>query len=873
MSPRAGPYYLAYVDQGTAFNPAVHDVMDEYVFRVDFKITEGDKPTLVLDILNPHIGLLNTSRKQWVWFSRMGSNGHIYPLFYGRIMAIPTNLVGEIITVNYIAWPIDFYQQRQALAEAVKVNGPYDAVFIDPAKADDPDTILEAISGSYCVDPITHVVTIEDFIEASDGNVNFTADTHFYDGFTIEVDQQAPLTSVLMDAQVGWDQTARGFLDMQPISPIVTYSGDGVINDWPKSSDQLGSGWSVFTGLASDQNHVESAVVGQIHTHWQNPAREHSDGDQLTLDINYSAFIGTGANAVIWWQEQPGLLDPFSVDGNGDPSPTNIPPHAESTTMYVPLWSVVTALTLRYDAVRPRTERILMLLKADMQATMVDPLVTQYTETIKKTGRNVGYPIVNLLDWTTVAGKYVAIGTVVFPDLPTLPGGQSIQIAIVAGHTGTVEPVFSDIPGGTTVDNQVTWSSLGQNQPSDGNYPDWTALTPVALGTIIVPRYPAYISDTALVAPGLAMFPKTGVEVSEGQIITVGGLTTNAWVCTLGGLTGIGNAFTGSAQWAYIGTIPDGKTMFLATAVSGPTGPLYIIPSFGLHTALHSTLTDGGVTWTNIGQGDIPAGGTIGNVWARSYFDSARGNKSIEYLISIMRAKMRLRGRAVRIGFDCAVDAAIGLNCRQTVTIEDTRIPGGIAVGKVVSVNYKANGETGEEICHVEIGCAIGHANAVTQQPGNYTYVNGYVNGYRVYTDQVITLPDLSDVGYTPPTAPGVDDGLVFTSLHKTDVVISEAVYGTLAKQTIGLNSAFASATQAAILAQTVPGSLAASVNIQNQIAQAQSNSVGLQLELNPIWYSLTLKPLNRPFSNVYRVNLTELTMEKGVDLAGASTP
>lgn len=882
--PVAGSYYLAYVAPGTAFDPTVHNVMDEYVFDLDLKISEGDKPLLTLEILNPHIGLLNTARQQWIWLSRMEANGYIVPRFYGRIMAVPTNLVGEVITVNFISWPIDYFEQLQALAETIKVTGPYDDVFIDPSKVDDPDTILEAVSGTWCINPVTNVVTIEDYIDPSAGNVTITADDHFYDGFEINIDQQAPLTSLLMDAQVGWNQTAIGYVDMGS-QTIQSYGGDGIIDDWPKPLQQLGGGWSVFNSLASDlYNVLHGTFIGTVNYHWNNGEKTHNDGDALSVNLSYSmpGLAGPYKSGVVFFNNQDGYLDPFATDENGDPSPVNIPPHSEQTDMYVPRIDVKTSMTLRYDAVRPRTERILMLMNGDFQATVVDPLVTQYSEKITKQGRDVGRPVVNYLNWLTIAGQSIAINTIVFPDLPTLPGGQSMQIATTAGVAGAVEPNFSDVPGDTTVDNTVVWTSLGQNQPSDGNYADWSAVTNLAPGTIIVPRQVLYTTWTVLLQPGLVQFPQVGVGASLGQVVQ--GSNGYFFACTLDGTTGIvqpswpssyGATVTDAdVEWTCIGNVlPDGKTLFLASAVSGATGAQYLIPPFGASSSLHSIVSDGGVTWVNVGQGDIPAGGTIGNVWAQSYFDTSRGLTSIEYLLSIMRAKMRLRGRAAKIKFDCAANTSLGMDCRQTCLIEDTRIPGGTGLGKITLVNLHVNGDNGEEIVHVEVGCAIGKDNAITTVPGQATYVTGYVTGYRVSTGTIQTLPDLSDVGYTPPTAPGVDDGINFADMNKSQVVVSEQVRGSLANQEAGIALAIASASKAAVLATYGAGTIARSIMLQKEIALAQANTVALQLQKNPIWYDLVLKPLNRPFSNVYRVQLTDLTMPKGIDLAGASTP
>jgi hypothetical protein len=187
--PVAGPYYYAWIDEpdpaalraGTAFDPGVHNVMDEYIFSFRRILNEGDKPRLQLVIRNPHIGLLNASRKQWAWFARE-INGVITPLFCGRLVAAPKQINKELMTVDLVAWPLDYNAQRQKLAETIKASGPYSAVFIETSKRDDPDALLEAISGRYHIDPVTHVVSISDILNGEDGNVDVTADDHLYDG-------------------------------------------------------------------------------------------------------------------------------------------------------------------------------------------------------------------------------------------------------------------------------------------------------------------------------------------------------------------------------------------------------------------------------------------------------------------------------------------------------------------------------------------------------------------------------------------------------------------------------------------------------------------------------------------------------------------
>lgn len=159
------------------------------------------------------------------------------------------------------------------------------------------------------------------------------------------------------------------------------------------------------------------------------------------------------------------------------------------------------------------------------------------------------------------------------------------------------------------------------------------------------------------------------------------------------------------------------------------------------------------------GTGEI----SIGDVRRRQYFPTARGLQSLEYLINIARSHLLLRARAVEVTFNCAFDRAILLSCRMNAQVSDTRLPGGVATGKIISYAFGCNGDTGECIGKVVIGCAIGYGQAVDGSVGDPSYVDaGYVNtGYQFYTNQITVLP-AGDIGYTVPGGVPNDDGLVF---------------------------------------------------------------------------------------------------------------
>jgi hypothetical protein len=882
--PVAGPFFFAWVDQGAAFDPTVHNVMDEYVFSVRRVLAEGQKPVLMLQIRNPHIGLLNVTRKSWAYFSwDSGSTAGIVPLFYGRLVGVPSDIFGEVIEIQFIAWPVDYQKQVQALAESLK-SAPFDPIFVDVAKADDPDTVLEVYSSNWHVDAVTHVVTASDILLGEDGNVDVSADDAFYDSMSMRR-LQAPLTAIQVDASVSWRQTARGFVDIGN-KVFDSYSWDGIYSEWPKPLSPLGAGWSVQYSIAVDVYGTNSALVAQTAGSYQNTARFHSNGDTLALNWSYSVpnLRGGYLSYNLTEKSQSGVVDPFAVDENGDPAPLNIPGSSDITTIYCPLGRVSTSLVLRYDADRQRTERVIFRLTSDLQAVILDPLVSEDSELITLTGRDVGVPLINLLDRTTVSGQHVDVGTIVFPDYPSFPGGTTAQIYTTAGTTAAVEPEFSDVPGTTTTDGTAVATSLGVTAPTD-SATDWTAVSGVAAGTIILPRLPLFVDWTTLVQPGLAQFPQVGVPVSLGDIVR--GANSSYHVCTLAGTTGIvqpgwgtswGSTLTdGSVEWTCLGTaLPDGKTYFLATS-GGVTGAQYLIPPFGANTALHATVSDGsGVVWTSIGPGDIPAGGTSGNVWASQYFTTSRGQRSLQHILSVARARLLKRARAIEISFECAFALCAALTCRKTVTLHDPRISGGVALGKVIRAELSVDGETGVALGKVTMGCAVGNGNVVAEVQGTPAWVAaGWVDvGWQTYNDSTVVLPFSEDIGYTPPVVASIDDGLVFP-LDRSQIVVADVVHGTLDAQVAGIQSSFRSQATAAQLAAlpTQPNS-ALSITRQQIEIQANANSVALQLQRNPIWWDFQIKPVvNGPFNAVYNLQVTPLQVPKMIDLAGASTP
>jgi hypothetical protein len=859
--PIAGPFYAAWVDPSeTTFNSS-HYRMDEYIFSAKRTLAEGEKPLLEIEIQNPHVGILSPGRKYWLWFSWFNGTS-IVPLFFGRVVGSPVQIFEEVITVQLVAWPIDYKQRVQLVAETLKVPPFYDQVFIDVGKRDDPDTILEAHAKVWDVNPVTHVVTANDIITGSDGNVDFTGDDHFYDSMQMTIGQP-PATAILMDASVSWTQTARGTVYIGNYN-FGSLSG-AIISDWPKPLAQIGSGWSVYSSDAYDTGGVESATTFTNSGSYTNTEKTHEIGDCLSANWSVTSPAGPVAGSMmISFSNTTGLVDPFAVDEDGEPSPINIPASQTANYAYVLGYHITATLTLQYAAERKRTERAIFLVRADTQPVLVDPLLSQDSETVSKSGVDVGVPIINLLNWTSIAGTAMQVGQIIFPDNPNVPGGQSVQICVVAGTAGTVEPAFSDVPGFETVDGTITWSSLGQATPPD-NAVDWTALSHVNAGTIILPKRAFYIQYNDLTAPMRHSYAVHSVAVSEGQIIQMP--DGSFQVCTISGT--ITDAYTslspGSAVFATLSKLPSGNTYQIATT-AGVTGPLYMVPPFNEN--LHGTTTDGTVVWTCIGSGDIPAGGIPGDVHAATYFATDRGVQSLEYLGALVRARLLYRARCVEISFDCEYARGVSLTTCNTVTLHDPRIAGGVALGKVKGTELSVS-DTGVAGCRVTLACTAGLGNAVSEAPGDPDYVDdGYVDGWQQYDNVTVVLPTTTDLGYAPPVYSASDDGLTFP-LTRDMVVLVDQFH---VNETGVAGAALGSIKAAATLQQQPPISAGSAIAQQNQLAMINANSLDNLLKNNPNWQEFQFKPVNAgPFNKVYNVEFTDLQVPMGIDLTSST--
>jgi hypothetical protein len=134
MTTAPGPFYFAWADETETTFGVEHQVEDEQIVTFRLEHTEGNCATLTLDVRNPRIGLLNPGRKVWAWFSYDSGTGGVVPLIFARLVGVPTNLIAEVVTLAFIAKPLNFITQKFMLAEELKIRPYYDPIFIAEEK-------------------------------------------------------------------------------------------------------------------------------------------------------------------------------------------------------------------------------------------------------------------------------------------------------------------------------------------------------------------------------------------------------------------------------------------------------------------------------------------------------------------------------------------------------------------------------------------------------------------------------------------------------------------------------------------------------------------------------------------------------------------
>ena len=227
----------------------------------------------------------------------------------------------------------------------------------------------------------------------------------------------------------------------------------------------------------------------------------------------------------------------------------------------------------------------------------------------------------------------------------------------------------------------------------------------------------------------------------------------------------------------------------------------------------------------------------------RQYFPTDRGQQSIEYLISLARARLLTRARTVQIEFETSFARAADLTCRLSAAISDDRLPSGLAAGKIVGYGFACDGDTGSLTGWVSVACSIGQGNSVSALAGNPVYVvDGYVNDNYQQRDGQTVMPIAGAVTYQPLLDGPNDDGVDFFAMTPANVIESFDVTNGVSIQTSVLNGSFIDIT--------------AATEALNEVHTT------VDLILVPV--------AGGPFEQTYNLVVSDLMVPKSIDLEAA---
>jgi hypothetical protein len=383
MANNPGPFFFAWVDANdTPFDPVAHRRVDEVISAFSIEQQEGDFASMDATVKNPRIGLLNTGRKVWAWFSwdanwvRRGTiTPDMRPLFFGRLVGIPDGINREAVTLSFLARPLDFAEQKASLAEGMRDLPEYDPVFITPDAQLDPDTVLEARPELWHTDRVTLEVTSSNIIVGEDGVEEFFESEVPYDSVDIRIGS-VPARAIAMTGQVSWTQASSGGVGLGRFQ-FFTYAGSSLYENWPKTGDSLDGGWYVQSASISDNFNIDKTEVANFSIQWANTAEKHAVGDTLSTSLSSSQAL------------LPGGAIRATLTSGGKTSDTEA--SSNSTSIAIPLWALTAHLTLGYNAKRPRKESISFTLKANFQNLVTLPEDTDVVH-LNVNGGDVGLP-------------------------------------------------------------------------------------------------------------------------------------------------------------------------------------------------------------------------------------------------------------------------------------------------------------------------------------------------------------------------------------------------------------------------------------------------------------------------------------------------
>jgi hypothetical protein len=389
-----------------------HGVTAAEVTSFSIDQSEGDFAALTVVIKNPRVGLLTGA----LFATLSDGTG---TLFYGRLIGVPDDILADAITLVFLARPNTYDADKVTLAATLKVDPFWDPVFIPPDQRENPDMVLEARPALWHTDRVTHAVTISDIIEGEAGTTVIDPDYVVYDSVRIRPGE-TPAEQITCKAEVRWRQKAGGSIDLTPLlyqkfteansvqdGYIVSFTGDGLVSDWPDAGTNIGSGWSVGRSSAIRDEERTTVLGVNLATggFGSNTGVDPTTGELVDQEITVWRFVvvDESGNPIA-----PGSTTYWTTDSEGNMVTQRDPASQQYTsTYYTPpetdvgwspvhpnpyhgdpedrggpsvtgfaKWFITAEMKARYDVDRERVETLEFTISADVQ-----PLISAREDT------------------------------------------------------------------------------------------------------------------------------------------------------------------------------------------------------------------------------------------------------------------------------------------------------------------------------------------------------------------------------------------------------------------------------------------------------------------------------------------------------------
>ena len=266
-----------------------------------------------------------------------------------------------------------------------------------------------------------------------------------------------------------------------------------------------------------------------------------------------------------------------------------------------------------------------------------------------------------------------------------------------------------------------------------------------------------------------------------------------------------------------------------------------------------------------------------------TYFPTERGQQSIEYLLMVARAHLLAGSRVVAVEWECRMANIVGLSCRMNAVLYDDRLPGGVAVGKVVAYEMTCSGDDGEMLGKVTINSSVGNGTPLLREArspsvgaqsivvlGTPSYVaEGYVApGYQYYVGQMVSTTT-GDVTFSPVEFQANGLQLPITE----DQILVRHEYHDGLEQPGVMEALELVANQLASfefppIGTQITGPTQSMMDYSNLVMSANQMIANIYAA-NPSWVEMEFKPTTGLYvSSQYTTDVSQLTLPKQIDLS-----